>query len=464
MALSDRGGSAATARVAVDTRAPGRPVPPWFLGLSMEWTSVAPFGGPARDGVVALLRRVEAAAGAPLALRVGGASADESWWNPEHRRPRPANVLHDVDAPTLAALAGLARGLDAPVTLGLNLQSGDPANALALTRAAQRRLGARLDGLEVGNEPDLYTVARTVGPVTVRRLRKRARYTPADYARDAGRYIDALDAGLPARRRPRIVVGGFAGKAGWAGVLPGLVAAHPGAVGAIAAHRYALAGCHLHPDAEALRADLLRTSTRERLEGLGPLIALAHRRGLPLRVAELNSAPCGGAPRVSDTFAAALWLTDALFTLARAGADRADVHTWDGAVYAPFQRRGGTVVARPPVFGMLAFARAARRGSRVVPVSVEGNGRVRAWATTDRAGTVRVALIAATSAPRVPVRLAVGAGRPCATVRVTRAPSLAARAGVVEGAARRRCPRGGALGLVLPGPSVAVVTLPARGG
>jgi hypothetical protein len=29
---------------------------------------------------------------------------------------------------------------------------------------------------------------------------------------------------------------------------------------------------------------------------------------------------------------------------------------------------------------------------------------------------------------------------------------------------RRACPRAGALGLALPGPSIAVVTLPARGG
>ena len=223
-------------------------------------------------------------------------------------------------------------------------------------------------------------------------------------------------------------------------MLPGLIAAHPGAVGAIAAHRYALPGCHLHPDAAALRSDLLRTSTRERLEGLAPLIALAHRRGLPLRVAELNSAPCGGAPGVSDSFAAALWLTDALFTLARAGADRADVHTWDGAVYAPFARRGAR--SRPDRRSSGCSPSRAPRpvAAGVVPVSVAGNGRVRAWATTDRAGTVRVALIAATPAARVPVRLAVGAGRPCATVRVTRAPSLAARDVVVEGPAERRCP------------------------
>jgi hypothetical protein len=60
--------------------------------------------------------------------------------------------------------------------------------------------------------------------------------------------------------------------------------------------------------------------------------------------------------------------------------------------------------------------------------------------------------------------LAVAPGRPCATVRVTSAPSLAARAGVVDRPAQHQCPRGGALGLVLPGPSVTVVTLPAGGG
>ncbi|MFL5272621.1 MAG: hypothetical protein ACJ79E_11235 [Anaeromyxobacteraceae bacterium] len=449
----------------MDTRAPGRVLPPSFLGVSMEWTSVAPFGGPARDGVVALLRRLEEARGAPLALRIGGATADESWWNPDHRRARPPNVRHDIDARTLAALAGLARGLDAPVSLGLNLQTGDTANAVALARAAQRRLGARLDGLEIGNEPDLYTAARTFGPPAVRRLRKRVAYTPADYARDAGRYLDALTAALPADDRPRLVVGGFAGSAAFAAALPGLIAAHPGAVGAVAAHRYALAGCRLQPAGAAdLRTALLSSATRGRLEGLAPLIALAHRRRLPLDVAELNSAPCGGAPGVSDSFASALWLADALFTLARAGADRVDVHTWDGAVYAPFARRGAEVVPRPPFSGMLAFARAAPRGSRLVPVSVAGNSRLRAWATTARHGTVRVALIAATKGKRVPVRIAVGAGRPCATVRITSAPSLAARSGIVDRPARPVCARGGALALALPAPSIAVVTLPASGG
>jgi hypothetical protein len=460
----DRGGPA---RVAVDAGAAGRPVPRSFLGLSTEWTSVAPFGGPGHAGVVALLRRVEAAAGEPLTLRVGGASAEESWWNPAGLPPPRPTVRHAIDPSTLAALAGLARGLDAPVTVGLDLQLGDARNALALARAAERRLRARLEGLEIGNEPDLYTVARTFGPVAARRLRKRARYAPADYVRDAGRYLDVLGAGLRTGPRPRarLVVGGFAGREGWSDALPGLIAAHPGEVGAVAAHRYGLPGCHLHPDGGDLRRRLLSTeASRERMASLAPLIALAHRNRLPLRVAELNSAPCGGAPRVSDSFAAALWLTDALFALVRAGADRADVHTFDGAVYAPFARRGRAVAPRPPYYGMLAFARAAPRGSRLVPVRLRDAGPVRAWATRDSAGTLRIALIAASDARRVRVLVAAGAGRGCATVRVTSAASLAARAGIAEGAPRRACPRGRVLALVLPGPSLVGVTVPARRG
>jgi hypothetical protein len=112
---------------------------------------------------------------------------------------------------------------------------------------------------------------------------------------------------------------------------------------------------------------------------------------------------------------------------------------------------------------MLAFARAAPRGSRLVPVRVDDGDRVRAWATIDRTGTIRLALIAAVNARAVRVRVAVGAGRPCATVRVTSAPALAATAGIADRPARTVCPRGRTLPVEVPGPSLAVVTLPPRG-
>jgi hypothetical protein len=456
------GGPAPPARVTVDAAAGGRAVPATFLGLSMEATSVAPFGGPGRAGIVRLLRRLEVARGAPMPVRVGGASADETWWDPSGRRPHPPTIRHAIGPPTLDALNALSAALRAPVTMTVNLQLDDPANALALARAAQRRLGARLDAFEIGNEPDLYTRARAFGPKAVRRLQKRASYTPADYVRDAGRYLDVLNGALSGLRRPRLVVGGFAGSAAFTASLPRLIAAHRSAVGAVAAHRYGFAACALDPDVTDVRSRLLDTDiAHTRLEGLLPLIGLAHARGLPLRVAELNSAPCGGAPGVSDTFAAALWLADSLFELVRLGADQADVHTFDGAVYAPFIRHGTTVTARPPFYGMLAFARAAPRGSRLVPVGVGDAGPVRAWATTARDGTLRIALIAAARAKRLRVRVATGARRTCATVAVTSAPSLAARTGIADRPARAVCPRSGTLALTLPGPSLTVVTLPA---
>jgi hypothetical protein len=453
-----------SARLQVATADGGRAVPPSFLGVSTEWSSVEPFGGAARPGVVALLREAGRAAGAPLALRVGGASADEAWWNPGGRA-RPPTIRHDIGPRTLDRLAALARGLDAPVTIGLNLQLGDPANALGLARAARRRLGDRLDAIEAGNEPDLYTRARTIGPEPVRRLRKRERYGPGSYVRDARRFLDTVVPGLP--RPPWAVVGGLAGRAAWAErALPPLIDSRRGLVGAVSAHLYALAGCALDPDdPAALRRRLVaRAASEGRARALGPVLAIAHRRGLPVRVAELNSVPCGGAPGVSDTFAAAVWLADALFALLRAGADAVHVHTWDGAVYGLFERRGATVRARPPFHGLLAFARAAPRGSRLVPVRVAGAGprALRAWATADRSGTVRVALLAAGAARRVTARVAVGGGRPCGTVRVTAAPGLAARTGMAERPPERRCPRAGAIALTLPGTSVAVLELPAR--
>ncbi|MEA2324224.1 MAG: hypothetical protein QOD81_4074 [Solirubrobacteraceae bacterium] len=445
------------AAVTVQPAVPGRLVPRSFLGLSMEWSSVQPFGAAARPAVVALLERLAAAARTPPALRVGGSSAEEAWWNPDGR-PRPATVRHDVGPATLGALAALARALHAPVTAGLNLSLGDAPNALALARAARRRLGRRLEALELGNEPDLYTAARTTGPRTVQRLRKKTAYTPADYARDLARYRVVLRRGLRPPR-PRLVAGGFAGRPSWVAALPGVLGREGGGIGALSGHRYALSGCAADPDADAERAALVSDdASRARMAGLRPLIALAHRHGVPLHVAELNSAPCGGTPGVSDTFAAAVWLTDALFALLREGADRVDVHTWDGAVYAPFARRGGAVRVRPPFYGMLAFARAAPRGSRLAGVRVVRAGDVRAWATVDGAGGVRLALIARGDRSSA-VRVRVGRGRPCATVWLAAAPSLSARSGVAE---RRRtaCPRDGAIAVDLPGPSLAVLTLP----
>jgi hypothetical protein len=179
---------------------------------------------------------------------------------------------------------------------------------------------------------------------------------------------------------------------------------------------------------------------------LAPLIAIARRQRLPVRVTELNSAACGGRPGLSDTFPAALWLTDTLFALLRDGADQADVHTWAHARYALFDVTPKGARARPPLTAMTAFARAAPPGSRLI--AARGQlGSLRAWATVDRARTVRVALIAPAAAH---AQVALGGTR-CATAWVAdqRGPRTASV-----------CPRDGRLTIALAARSIAVLTIP----
>lgn len=413
-------------------------MPAAFLGLSVEWDSVAAYAGPAgrrRGALPALLAPL-----GPLALRVGGDTSDQAWWNPRGF-PRPPTVLQDVTPATLDAVGWLARRLHGPVTLGLNLALGDPANALALARAARRRLP--VEALEIGNEPDLYTRSRVVrvpGHVH-QRLRKRRHYDPAGYGRDAGRLLAALSSGLTPT--PRLVVAGFAGDEWWP-ALPRLLASWRGEAGALAGHLYAVPTCKgPAPPASWL---LTAEASRGRAALLAPLAALARRHALPMRVSELNSAACGGRPGLSDTFGAALWLDDTLFALLRVGAQQVDVHTWNHARYAPFAVAGRGAQARPPLAGMLAFHRAAPAGSRLIDADVSGADALRAWATSGRDGIVRVALIAPHAAR---VRVHAGAGQRCAALWTATA------AGTRNGPV---CPRHGRYPISLPARSLAVLT------
>jgi hypothetical protein len=338
----------------------------------------------------------------------------------------------------------LARSLGGPVTLGLNLALDDAANARALAAAARRRLprGA-LETLEIGNEPDLYSrghVFRVPGHVH-RRVRKHAVYNPAIYRRDATAYLEALS--VPPRAAPRLAVAGFAGP-GWWPSLPGLIGSTGGRVGALSAHLYALPRCGGR--APPLSWLLTTTASRGRAATLEPLVALGHRRGLPVRVTELNSAACGGRPGWSNTFTAALWLTDTLFALMNDGVDQADVHTWAHARYAVFDVTGNRAIPRPPLAAMLAFARAAPPGSRLVPTRSSPESSVRVWATVDARNTVRVALIAPSA-----VRASLADPRGGCVVAWV-ANQAAQRVG-------RACPTGGRLSLALPARSVAVVTM-----
>ena len=159
--------------------------------------------------------------------------------------PVPRRSCRTSTPATLDAVAWLARGLRGPVTLDLNLPLGDPHNALALARAARRRLPlGSLETLEIGNEPDLYTRGRVFhvpGHVTSACASAPAT-TPGAYRRDVTAYLDLLSRRPPAPP-PGSAVAGFAGARG-GGRRSRLSCGRPPArVGALSAHLYALPRC-----------------------------------------------------------------------------------------------------------------------------------------------------------------------------------------------------------------------------
>ena len=458
----------------VDTAHPGATIPRSFLSFSFEFRTVRAYLGAAHvnEPFVAIAGLLGAAQHGKPHLRIGGDTTDESWWNPAGR-PRPPGVSIDLGPAWVRALARAERRTRAPLALGLDLALGDPRNALVLVRAVRAALPpGLLRTVELGNEPDLWTRSHTfrIGRLVITRPRHRLRYGPADYRRDVRRWLRVLGG-----RVPPAAVGGFATPA-WAGSLPALLAGERGRISEVTAHVYAIPTCARPIPAGEGIARLLGERSGEVLRGaVGPIAAVARRAGLPARVAEVNSAPCGGIPGASDAFASALWSAEMLFDLARMGVAEVDVHSWQGALYVPFVfRHAGTrtlVHARPLLYGLWLFAEATPYPSRLLPVRVDGGG---VWATRGADGTLRVVAVNDDGAHTRTVRVRVPAATGVARVALLRAPSLRARHGVTfagrtigtdgrpDGARRTSAvaPRAGAYELRLPPGSAALLTVP----
>ena len=130
---------------------------------------------------------------------------------------------------------------------------------------------------------------------------------------------------------------------------------------------------------------------------IAPYARLAHARHVPLRIEEMNAISCGGERGVSDTFASALWALDTLFEFARVGIDGVNINTKPGSLNELFILTDvdGTWRAsvRPEYYGLMMFAQAAPRRSRLLHISGTIPSRLHAWATRAPDGQLHVVLI-----------------------------------------------------------------------
>ena len=413
------------------------PIAPGFLGLSLEYSAVASYAGPNPAAVnpvlVQLMRNLAPEPDQSPVLRIGGDSTDRTWW-PVAGIPRPPGVTFTITPRWLAVVRSLARAIGGRLVLGINLEADSEALSAAEARAIVAQIPpSELAALELGNEPELYAAFRWYRTPDGQGVYGRpAGWEFKTFVQEYSRFATAL---------PHVPLAGpTTGVSQWIRDVPRFLAAEP-EVKLVTVHRYPLQRLYTRRDSPkfpTIAHLLAESSSRGLANSVAAYASMAHRRGLTLRVDELNSVACEGKPGVSNVFASALWALDTGFEMARVGVGGVNIHMLPGSAYQPFtvSRSGGRwqSFVEPEYYGLLMFAQAAPPGSQLLHVYSPAEAGVRIWATRAVNATVRIVLINDTAGRRV-VAVQAPATPPAATASLEQllAPSLRARTGVTLG-------------------------------
>ena len=453
--------------VAIDTQAPGPPVPQRFLGLSFEAAAIDQLARYAHHGdLVAMLRSL-----GPGLLRFGGITADHNVAWTDALTPRPAWASSTIGPAQLRAIGELARHSGWRVLLTVGMAHDEPLAAAREVAAAHAALGPRLAAVEIGNEPDAY------GRHGLRALP----WLAQGYEEEVTSYREAIAVLTPnvPIAGPDVTGPGVFGEWGEEEVL----AQHPAM---LTGHHYPL-GCAQVP-APSIEA-LLSAHTREReARSLATYLMVSRSSGIPLRIDETGSVSCGGVAGISNTFASALWAT-AYVTQAMA-AGLAGINLESNPVscggYTPLCAGNPTALAdgalhAQPAWYALLLTRSLV-GRQPLPVAVtsasEGSPNLVVAAFSGPARSLQLVLLDAEAAGASPLRLqlSVGAGMgPARVLRLT-APSPSATSGTLLGGRgvsaggswqppprlETAAPRAGILTLAMPASSGALVTIGPR--
>ncbi len=477
--------------VAVDGRALGRRLPNNYLGVALTYQGAARWTGPASaavDPVLVRLIRNLAPHGHPV-LRIGGVSADRSWW-PIRGYRKPIGIWNAITPAWTTALHRLVRATSGRLILGINLEADRPEIARVESDQLVRRIGRRyIASLQLGNEPDLYRLVPWYGLVDGHPVPQYKQQGAPVYSRSASFGPDAYatEVARIAGQLPDLPLSGPDASgpnpdaAAWMEAFERFL--HPaGRATTLTAHGYAAIKCIKNPSSflyPSVPHLLGLAASRDQLAGLGPEIAHAHALGDGFRVDELGVVSCSGLDGVANTMASALWVLDTLFSMDAAGVNGVNLHTVTGsnALFTLTRSaRHWHATVGPWYYGALLFSQAAPAGSRLLPVANATHADTRVWATLGSDHRVRVLVIndSARSSARVLVHNPPGYGRRPATIERLKAAGAYATHGITLGGAgfgatatgalpaqrvqtiRRR---GGVFAVTLPAASAALLTL-----
>jgi hypothetical protein len=302
--LSTKAPAATAITISVDTVQTLGTIPPGYIGLGYEISSVSMPGLlAATNGPYVQLTKNLGRSGV---IRIGGNTSDFATYSANGTAvssPKGSVI-------TEANLVELRSFLDAigwRLIWGLNAGSGGIENAVDEARAVVRIFGDRLIAFQVGNEPDLF--GRGAG------------HRPASYGYDA--WLNDYRHFKSAVRRavPGSLFAGpdLAGSADW---MTRFARDEGGDVALLSAHHYVTGQAN-----PAATGDFLLAEEKKFVGSLATFREAARSVNKPWRMTETNSFYGGGKEGVSDTFAAALWVLDYLFVLMNYGCAGINIET-----------------------------------------------------------------------------------------------------------------------------------------
>ena len=468
------------AHLSISVESTLRTVPRSFLGVSVESSELPSY----EQHMTSFARLLDVlrppGETAPVVLRVGGESADSSFWGSDPwavvAAPYRQGRYFELTPAWMTRLGELVRDAGLKVILDLNLAAHSPAMAAQVVGAARRALpGRSIQAYEIGNEPDLYhdglvgfTRAEPSGPNAWALT-----FRPIDYVNLFGAYVRAIRAVAPhaAFAGPSVI----SRAPQWVRELVGSSQEHN--VSLVTAHNYPpFEGCASPGDPKyPIPAGYLKDSNSRGVARSERFVVRASSaQGLPVRLTEVGSSVCGGIGGRTDTFATALWAPDLLFNLVMQRVVGVNIHLRAAYLNTALGIEPTQIYAEPLFYGMAMFARTLGPGARILRVSRQGGlSELKVWAVRV-GGRLHILYINKSSRPAY-VKLATTS---TASGRIERlsAPSIQANSTVTldgqrlgpgghwlgQRAKETVAARGGSYRVLVPAFSAALLSVPER--
>ena len=380
----------------------------------------------------------------PAPLRIGGGSAQRTWWNPDGLS-RPSGqqfvsspIQHDLTPDLLDVVKTTIDQTGSTVTFGLNAAHADidvfedMADAI-LTRFDSGDIAA----FEIGNEPDRWGIKK---------------YRPSDWDYDDylgefqnyhDHFRNNISATAPLSGPAFSMIKPIVEDPEWNGNYPSFTNTYGTDLASYTLNRYPTTDFSHNPNnprfpsIENILADYTSSGNAAAFE---PSVIAALNTGAEFRLTEANTASGGGREGVSDTFASALWFLDATMASAAIGVSNTLVPSAinSGGFYSPFRfsesGSGSNVTYTPEVhplyYGMLFFAETVREGSTLVEVDQTTSSNVKTWATVDDQGVMRVLVINKDLSDSGDVHISIPGASQNATLIRLEAPDVESKTGV----------------------------------